>query len=162
MQKIRSSAYTSLSVFGLLFTAVIGFTITLVSYILEPVCSCLHKKGLYNQYAYLEWTANTTLQLQRLAHEGIKSGSWSQGTKTIPMTRNNDLLGCLDIENPKHPVLRPPRTSSATESRKIFLTAEELSAMSVGADSYPSTGSPARIWRTEDTKSAQIHRPGLY
>ncbi|KAI0431176.1 hypothetical protein F5Y09DRAFT_205811 [Xylaria sp. FL1042] len=35
-QKIRSTAYTSFSVFGLLFTFIIGFLIVLILYLLEP------------------------------------------------------------------------------------------------------------------------------
>ncbi|KAI1752806.1 hypothetical protein F4782DRAFT_546419 [Xylaria castorea] len=88
-QKIKSTAYTSLSIFGLVFT-----------YLLQ-------KRRSYGQYKHLEWTANATLQLQRLAHEGIGQGTWSKGAETIPTTKEDESLALLDISNLEHPVLRP-------------------------------------------------------
>ncbi|KAI8631817.1 hypothetical protein F5Y19DRAFT_376735 [Xylariaceae sp. FL1651] len=104
-QKIQSTTYASFSVFGLLFTIVVGILIILVSYLLEPVSAFLHRTGGYNQHAYLEWTTNSTLQLQRLAHEATGLGTWSRCTSVVPATEPNELLGCLDVENLRHPVL---------------------------------------------------------
>ncbi|KAI1149406.1 hypothetical protein F4825DRAFT_469110 [Nemania diffusa] len=61
-QKIRTTAYASFSLFGLFFTLTVGLLLTLVSYLVEPISSCLHKRKGYNQYPHLEWTANSTLQ----------------------------------------------------------------------------------------------------
>ncbi|KAJ2977882.1 hypothetical protein NUW58_g7671 [Xylaria curta] len=107
-QKIRSTAYTSFSVFGLLFTFIIGLLIAMISYLLEPISRMLYKKWGYQTFAYLEWNTNTTLQLQRLAHEQLGFGTWSKGADEIPITEAGNLLGCLDISNPDHPVLSPP------------------------------------------------------
>ncbi|KAI0451116.1 hypothetical protein F5B21DRAFT_516963 [Xylaria acuta] len=104
-QKIKSTAYASFSVFGLLFTFVVGGLIVLTSYLLEPISKLLHKKWGFKTHAHLEWTTNATLQLQRLAHEELGFGTWSNGTEEIPATKPDDLLGCLDISNTKHPVL---------------------------------------------------------
>ncbi|KAI3321228.1 hypothetical protein HD806DRAFT_537414 [Xylariaceae sp. AK1471] len=93
--------------FGLYFTLILGFLIVLASYLLEPVSAWLHKRK-YSQYAHLEWTTNATLQLQRLAHEEIRVGTWSECTDTIPVTKANELLGRLDITDLTHPVLRRP------------------------------------------------------
>lgn len=79
-----------------------------MSYLIEPISGCLHKRKGYNKYPYLEWTANSTLQLQRLAHEELGFGTWSEGTETIPVTKPGQLLGSLDISDPKHPILRRP------------------------------------------------------
>ncbi|KAF2968840.1 hypothetical protein GQX73_g4747 [Xylaria multiplex] len=106
-QKIRSTAYASFSVFGLLFTFVVGSLIMITSYLLEPISKLLHKKWDFKTHAHLEWTTNATLQLQRLAHEELGFGTWSKGTEEIPTTAPNDLLGCLDISNIKHPILSP-------------------------------------------------------
>ncbi|GAW24523.1 hypothetical protein ANO14919_141100 [Xylariales sp. No.14919] len=104
-QKIRSTAYTSFSLFGLLFTFIVGTVIIIASFLLEPAFSLLYKKYGYSSYATLEWATNTTLQLQRLAHEGLGFGTWSKGTEKVPITRADDLLGCLDLSDPSHPVL---------------------------------------------------------
>ncbi|KAI1357338.1 hypothetical protein F5Y08DRAFT_352669 [Xylaria arbuscula] len=106
-QKIHSTAYGSFSVFGLCFTLLFGFLITLISYLVEPISSYLCKKKGYNRYAHLEWTTNATLQLQRLAHDEVGSGTWSQCLRYIPHTKTNELLACLDIMDPEHPILYP-------------------------------------------------------
>ncbi|KAI0972391.1 hypothetical protein F4678DRAFT_478828 [Xylaria arbuscula] len=107
-QKIKSTSYASFSVFGLLFTFVVGGLIILTSYLLEPISKLLHKKWGFKTYAHLEWTTNATLQLQRLAHEELGFGTWSKGTGEIPTTAPDDSLACLDISNAKHPVLISP------------------------------------------------------
>ncbi|KAJ3574372.1 hypothetical protein NPX13_g4381 [Xylaria arbuscula] len=106
-QKMRTANFTSLSVFGLVFTYVVGFLIILISYLPEPIFECLHKRKGYQQFKHLEWTSTATLQLQRLAHEAIGQGTWSNGTMIIPTTKDDELLGLLDIHNIEHPVLRP-------------------------------------------------------
>ncbi|KAI0817298.1 hypothetical protein GGR55DRAFT_11801 [Xylaria sp. FL0064] len=117
-QKIRTTAYASFSLFGLFFTLTAGLLLTLVSYLIEPISGWLYKRKGYNRYPHLEWTANSTLQLQRLAHEELGFGTWSKGTKTIPVTKPDQLLGSLDISDPKHPVLRRP-----TDTDSVSLTA---------------------------------------
>ncbi|KAI1734534.1 hypothetical protein F4680DRAFT_470779 [Xylaria scruposa] len=109
-QKIRSTAYASFSLFGLFFTLATGLLIILVSYLLEPIFEWLHKRKESSQYPYLEWVTNATLQLQRLAHEEVGFGTWTEGTETIPLTKAHELLGSLDITDPRHPVLRRTMT----------------------------------------------------
>ncbi|KAI1370586.1 hypothetical protein F4677DRAFT_465069 [Hypoxylon crocopeplum] len=105
-QKIRSTAYASFSLFGLIFTFTVGCIIILVSYLLEPVSAFLHARKGCKQYQHLEWATNATLQLQRLAHEEAGLGTWSQCTATIPITGGTDeILGCYDITDLEHPVL---------------------------------------------------------
>ncbi|KAJ8133021.1 hypothetical protein O1611_g602 [Lasiodiplodia mahajangana] len=107
-QKIRSTSYGSFSLFGLLFTFILGFLIISTSYLLEPISKFLYNRWGYKEYAHLEWTTNATLQLQRLAHEELGFGTWSKGTDEVPATKNGELLACLDITNPIHPVLGSP------------------------------------------------------
>ncbi|KAI0976453.1 hypothetical protein F4678DRAFT_469373 [Xylaria arbuscula] len=78
-----------------------------ISYLVEPAFAWLHKRWSYGQYKYLEWTTNATLQLQRLAHEGIGQGTWSKGVRTVPTTKKDEPLALLGISNLEHPVLRP-------------------------------------------------------
>ena len=60
-QKIRSTAHASFSIFGLLFTFLVGLLITLISYLLEPVSSFLYHKWGFKSYAHLEWVTQNTL-----------------------------------------------------------------------------------------------------
>lgn len=117
MQKVRSSTYTSFSLFGLFFTYATGIIITLVSYIIEPILGCLHKRCRYNEYSYLEWTTNGTLQLHRLAQEELKLGTWSGCSDRVPITNGNDIMASLDISHPDHPVLACPTMMVKQESR---------------------------------------------
>ncbi|KAI8623922.1 hypothetical protein F5Y19DRAFT_468179 [Xylariaceae sp. FL1651] len=105
-QKMRSTLYASFSLLGIVFIFLIGALLILVSYVLEPLSSFLHKKG-YNQYEHLEWTTNSTLQLQRSAYEALETGIWSNCTRTVPTTKEDALLGSLDISEPEHPFICP-------------------------------------------------------
>lgn len=107
-QKIKSTAYGSFSLFGLYCILVSGLLIVLVSYLLEPLSSVILKRYGHHRHQHLEWTANSTLQLQRLAHEGLGLGTWSKCTDDIPITKPDELLGCLDTTDCKHPVISTP------------------------------------------------------
>ncbi|KAK5629356.1 hypothetical protein RRF57_005071 [Xylaria bambusicola] len=104
-QKIRSTAYTSFSVFGLYVLFLSGLLLIIISYSIEPILSCFHRRGKYSQYKYLEWVTNESLQLHRLAHESIGWGTWSRATE------DGQVLGCLDITKPLHPRLYAPTFS---------------------------------------------------
>ncbi|ROW13909.1 hypothetical protein VPNG_03592 [Cytospora leucostoma] len=100
-QKILSTDYTSLSLFGLYFTYITGLLIIVISYIIEPVLSILHARKRYEEYKFLEWSADATLQLQRLAYQGLGSERWSNYTDTIPKTRPAYFLADLALAYPQ-------------------------------------------------------------
>ncbi|KAI1368962.1 hypothetical protein F5Y08DRAFT_353496 [Xylaria arbuscula] len=104
-QKIRSTAYTSFSIFGLYVLFLTGLLLIIISYSIEPILTCFHRRGKYSQYKYLEWVTNESLQLHRLAHEGVGWGTWSRATEDVPITKDGQVLGCLDITEPLHPNL---------------------------------------------------------
>ncbi|KAI0531672.1 hypothetical protein GGR58DRAFT_524197 [Xylaria digitata] len=131
-QKIRSTAYGSFSLFGLIFIFSVGGSLVATSYLLEPVSAFLYEKGGYKKYEHLEWTSNATLQLQRLAHEEAGFGIWFKCTKTVPGTQANELLGSLDITNPDHPVLQ---SSGPEQSDPV--QAEDASSPTVTPSSRP-------------------------
>lgn len=99
-QKILSSDYTSFSVFGLCFIYVLGILIVGISYLLEHVQAWLYNRRNLKEYAYLEWTANETLQLQRMAYQGVGLGRWSGYTDRIPITEAGDMLANLPRSYP--------------------------------------------------------------
>ncbi|KKY13326.1 hypothetical protein UCDDS831_g09109 [Diplodia seriata] len=76
-QKIMSTAHSNFSVFGLSFIFVAGGLVILASWILEPLVAFVQRRCRLDSYARLEWCANETLQLQRLAHEELGMGTWS-------------------------------------------------------------------------------------
>ncbi|KAK8135053.1 hypothetical protein PG984_007065 [Apiospora sp. TS-2023a] len=104
-QKIRRSGYASFSLFGLLFTYILGSLIILMSFAVDPIMRCLHKRRKYRQYQYLEWRTNGSLQLHRLAQDELGYGNWSGCTNMVPVTRPEDRLADLDINDLKYPRL---------------------------------------------------------
>ncbi|OTB01373.1 hypothetical protein M426DRAFT_41238, partial [Hypoxylon sp. CI-4A] len=105
-QKMRSASHSSFSLLGLCITFGIGGIIVVISYIIEPIMELLYRRRRYKQYAHLEWISNTNLQLQRLAHENLESGNWSQCIKKVPTTEPGVSLASLDLKDPDHPVLK--------------------------------------------------------
>lgn len=60
--------------------------------------SWLHRtRGYFKHYTFLEWSTNETLQLQRLAYQGLGSGSWSGYADAIPTTQPGEELGNLPL-----------------------------------------------------------------
>lgn len=56
-----------------------------ISLSLEAIISALYRRRHRGEYAFLEWASTETLQLQRMAFQGVKSGSWSGYTRAVPM-----------------------------------------------------------------------------
>ena len=48
---------------------------------------------------------NETLQLQRLAHEGVGAGIWLRAAEQRPVTLPGQTLATLDVSDIAHPVL---------------------------------------------------------
>ncbi|KAJ2988738.1 hypothetical protein NUW58_g3827 [Xylaria curta] len=124
-QKIRSAAYGSFSVFWLLFILLVGLLLISISYLLDVASGLIAKKKGYGQYTHLEWISNATLQLQRLAHEGLGMGTWSRCVDDVPATKPGELLGLLDISDLKHPVLYSPENFKDPSSNQPSETPSE-------------------------------------
>lgn len=100
------SAYLGLGVI-----AAVGGIIMILSCTVEPILGCIRRRRNLDIYARLEWSANETLQLQRLAHEAIGAGAWTECDGAVPVTTGRDCLAVLDVDDPKHPRLKlPPAT----------------------------------------------------
>lgn len=110
-QKVRNTAYTNFSVFGLAMLLGIGFLIIVVSYTLEPFAVWIQHRRNLDTYARLEWTMNETLQLQRLAHEELGLGSWHRCDTDVPVTERLERLGVMDLSEKTHPRLKAPPVS---------------------------------------------------
>lgn len=138
LQKILSTAYGSFSLFGLYFIFIGGALLMLVSYLLEPVSLFLCKRG-HRQYAHLEWTTNNFMQLQRLVHEELGLGTWSQCADLIPTTKSAEVLGSLDIADIQHPVISLAQKQQSAGSCERHTSAEPQGstdlAVEAGTDS---------------------------
>jgi hypothetical protein len=106
-QKIRSDSYTSINVLGLSIIFVVGGLIIVTSLALPIIVQWIQRRQ--NSYSSLEWIANDTLQLQRLAHEAVGAGTWQDTDGDFPTTAQCELLAELDVTNPTHPKLHCPR-----------------------------------------------------
>lgn len=142
-QKILSTGYTSLSLFGLYFTYVTGIIIILASYIAEPLLALSYSRRRYKEYKYLEWAANSTLQLQRLAYQGLGSEKWSNYTDDIPKTRPGyflaDLARAYPPEDDEVHEVKPTVHAASTFTPSVSETSANLrvSEQSRGAPSRP-------------------------
>ncbi|PHH63863.1 hypothetical protein CDD81_5420 [Ophiocordyceps australis] len=125
-QMILSSDYTSFSVFFLILTYMIGLLLVVTSYAMEPLYHLLWRRRGYKEHKFLEWATNETLQLQRVAYQGIGSGAWRGFTEAIPTTEQNTNLANLVLfhgtERDKDLVLarRSTNSSLATEHSSIL------------------------------------------
>lgn len=63
-------------------------------------------------YSGIEWRAVSTLQTQRLAHENLGLGNWTRTDGAFPVTEHGEVLGSLDITDPKHPRMTISRGES--------------------------------------------------
>ncbi|KAI1327697.1 hypothetical protein F5Y16DRAFT_420765 [Xylariaceae sp. FL0255] len=109
-QKILSTAYTSVSLFGLFFTYIIGSIIIVISFILNPILMCAQKRWKNREYENVEWICNETLQLQRLAYEESGQGEWPKCLGSVPITDKDQKLGPFNLSDPEHPLLHAPES----------------------------------------------------
>ncbi|KAF2142305.1 uncharacterized protein K452DRAFT_297623 [Aplosporella prunicola CBS 121167] len=107
-QKIRSTVYTNISLFGLILILSIGTIIILLSNFIETLVSFILRRRRADIYAHLEWGVNETLQLQRLAHEGVGLGQWKKCGDMVPITEMGDMIGVLDVSEAWHVKLKAP------------------------------------------------------
>ncbi|GAP86704.1 hypothetical protein SAMD00023353_2000220 [Rosellinia necatrix] len=105
-QKILSTSYTSVSLFGLFIIYIPGVLIIILSLVLDPILSYSQKRWKNREYENLEWACNETLQLQRLAYEESGQGDWSACIDSVPVTTAEQELAPLNVMDPKHPRLR--------------------------------------------------------
>ncbi|TRX92221.1 hypothetical protein FHL15_006836 [Xylaria flabelliformis] len=106
-QKILSSDHTSFSVFGLLFIFTFGGIIVFLGLTLDSIVAFIQRHRRSDPHRRLEWGLNETLQLQRLAHEALGHSTWTDCTKSVPITTQDAFLGKLDVSDLNHPSWKP-------------------------------------------------------
>ena len=118
VQKARSSKHYSFSVLGVAIILAVGGLVMLAAFLLEPILAGLFKLPWFQhnhklRYAYAEWQAGSVLQVQRLAHESLGIGTWSNTDGTVPVTHSGEKLANLDISDPRHARLMRPDSELA-------------------------------------------------
>ena len=139
-----TTKYSSFSVLGVGLILVIGggfifLDLTLV-HIVDYI-STRRRKSKPNPsgtYARLEWDTNTTLQLQRLAHEQIGVGTWSSRWGH-PITAPGEKLAMIDVADEEHTLFMAPQN---WEDHSI-------------KEKTPSTSSGAASDRQDDMKATR-------
>ncbi|KAI0411567.1 hypothetical protein F5X98DRAFT_380641 [Xylaria grammica] len=151
-QKILSTQYISMSIFGLYFTYITGFLITILSLAIDPILDYAQRRWKYREYENLEWISNETLQLQRLAYDESGQGEWSKCTDYVPVTAPDEKLGILNLADPEHPRLRQPKPprSSKKIPRVPWLTVV-LGRNNEGIDEGPGGGADDADFSTTST-----------
>ncbi|KAL9615744.1 MAG: hypothetical protein Q9160_009294, partial [Pyrenula sp. 1 TL-2023] len=105
--KILSTAYTNFSLMWLVIVLVTGALIVALESALESIVVWLERRGTIKKFN-AEWFSHDALQLQRMAHEELGLGDWSDctGPRVIPVTEKGQVLAILDTEDPTHPKLK--------------------------------------------------------
>ncbi|KAH8885562.1 hypothetical protein GQ53DRAFT_845545 [Thozetella sp. PMI_491] len=114
-QKIRSTDYTSVSIFGLGFVFVTGAVIIILSYIMEPLFECLERRQKHLSPKDIEWRANETFSLQQLAFHGLGRGLWMHGNLAVPRTQDRETFNSLAI-------VKDPRSSNEESQENVKLS----------------------------------------
>ncbi|KAI1736478.1 hypothetical protein F4680DRAFT_432254 [Xylaria scruposa] len=141
-QKVRKSGkYTSFSVLGTVIILTIGGLIIILELIVEPLTEWLKRHDTRAQYKQLEWVSNSTMQLQRLAHEELGYGNWSNTTSSVPITKYGEKLGALDVQDTSHPVLARAHIDTlmalSRETTDIQPSSSETDELPVDVSSEP-------------------------
>jgi hypothetical protein len=143
-QKIVSNSYSSFNVLGVSLILVIGALIIMLDVGLGPTVVWwqrrkyrMHQiqdtefgpneKSSHSLYGALEWSQTSILQLQRLAHESTGYGDWNDCDKDVPVTKQGQLLACLDVCDIKHPRLQNKKLISISDSAEQFMPSERCS-----------------------------------
>src|SRR6186713_2430854 len=103
---MNNTLFTSFSVLGMGIILTVGGLMITVNLCIENLVRWYQQRRDLDPYGRLEWCINSTLQLQRVAHEGLGYGTWSSKTATNPTTMPGEELAVLDTKDPKHPMLR--------------------------------------------------------
>lgn len=102
---MSSSGTISFSVLGIAIILILGAALIITSLLLPSVIGLLRTWLRWKQYKSLQWTLDEKLQLQRLAYEEAGQGHWRGGASSVPVTRENDLIGIPEGVDLTHPRL---------------------------------------------------------
>lgn len=122
--------------------------IILISYIIEPVFSCLQRHRAYRPFKLLKWQPGKNVQLQRIAYQGLGQGTWSGFTASVPLPAKDELLEPLSLRHgdPHRTFARDEKWQDDQAATKIY-PVQHIEGGIAGGDSIvvgtpPATDSP--------------------
>lgn len=92
-QKIRGTDFYNFSVAGLLLILLPGGLVLLANQIASVLVSFIQGITLKGLSRRREWRLTHNLQLQRMAYEGARIGSWEGQDDAVPVTAKGDVFG---------------------------------------------------------------------
>jgi hypothetical protein len=104
-----------------------------------------NKSSSRGTYRRLEWEANSTLQLQRLAHEHIRVGTWKNAAWSHPVTEKGEKLAVIDSRDGVRPIFIPPHDWQDVNS----------------SDTTTTDSSDGASWRAEKNSVKDAFEEGL-
>ena len=127
-QIVRSfNGTTSFSALGVAIILIVGSLLISISLILPSLVGALRHVFKWKKYKGLQWTLDSKLQMQRLAYEEAGQGYWTGGADSVPVTRENDLLGIPEGVDVNHPRLgRTWRHSDHGSAATVTMESESL------------------------------------
>jgi len=115
-----------------------GILLILTDFFLEPALNAYQvrraRRGRVSSrnitgstHSRLEWRATSVLQLQRLAHSAIGSGTWFNTADETPTTLPYEKLAVLNINNRKCPFYEPlEKVSDMSDDSKVRPKAKKI------------------------------------
>ncbi|KAK4227821.1 hypothetical protein QBC38DRAFT_443448 [Podospora fimiseda] len=162
-QKVRSTRYTSFSMFGLCFMYAAGVLIVGASYSIEPILDCVaarrekgnNKVKAKGGGAYQEWVVHETLHLQRLGFQGLGRGTWSRCNDNIPVTKPGEMLKSLAI--PAHDVQqgKDAAAEKVLSHQTILERSSPITPITSESSESGATTSTTRVLEDESTAESE-------
>ena len=127
-QIVRSFHGTiSFSVLGVAIILIVGSLLLSISLTLPTLVGALRHVFKWKKHKGMQWTIDSNLQMQRLAYEEAGQGYWTGGASSVPVTRENDLLGMPEGVDAQHPRLgRVRRNSDNGSAANATMESESL------------------------------------
>lgn len=122
----------------------------MLNYVLVSMVMWIERRRKIERYSRIEWLSNDLLQLQRLAHEEIGFGTWSDcaGPKAIPVTEKDEKLAVIDMRDSSHPKLDASRGSAEKLSNSANETVN-------GSQIEPSTDQSSSLAQPETSEGSE-------
>lgn len=154
-QKIMTTKYSSFSVLGVGLILMIGGLFIALDLTLPFIVDYIQIRRSKKQpnpsgtYARLEWDTNTTLQLQRLAHEHIGVGKWSHRWMH-PITAPGEKLGMIDVRDEEHTLfLSPNEWAGVSEKETPRSAGSDTASWESGREKVKRVGSQDSLGESE-------------
>lgn len=119
-QVIRKSDHRSFSVLGLVIILVFGVLFILANLTVSAIVDSVQKRTQKGRYRNAEWHANEVLQLQRMAYEHSKTGTWKGHNEMVPRTNPGEMFTIPESAQANPTALGEAVTTTEGRRRRWF------------------------------------------